>query len=791
LQAQSAFRHGDFKSSLALAQAGLRRWPAGDPGWQFRLLCVENLKNLARVKEAQELLQKPESPSGAALEARWKLDRAWLALNLTSDQKRALLQEALATALRVGDSELICIIRFRLGDIAPNFDQREAYYRAVLAEAERRHDPYLLAWAWLDLGWARTKVARFDEAVPYLQKALEIARPVDAQRSIAMSLGNLGLCYISLGDLDQAMRSYNDAEALSAKIGLRDVEPLWLTSIGNIYMNRGDLDRAAAYQQRALTIARDVGNDTSAAMVLNNLALVSLRKGDLAAAQSYNDQALTIKRQLADLWSLVYSELNAAEIESRQHRYAQAEADYRVIIQQAPEASAPDTLWAAYGQMGDMYQQSHRPKLAEAQFKKAIETIDREWNKLSSEDFRATFLAPIHLIGVFQDYVAFLIDTGQTDRALEMAESSRARVLSQKLERAEALPPNLQVQKLLSMARSSHTIILSYWLAPGRSSVWLIGPAGLTHKPLPPSRQLDDLVRKHTDAITGGEDPLAAGAASFALYKAVLEPVHQLIPPGSNVIIVPDGALHQLNFETLVVPEPRPHYWIEDVAISTAPSLRVLQPADSNRRAPRLLLLGDPVLTGQEFGPLPNVKREIAAVENHFPANARIAFTGAAAVPAEYVRASPANFTHIHFATHAAASKESPLNSAIILSHQGETFKLYARDVAPVHLTADLVTISACKSAGPKAYSGEGLMGFAWAFLYAGAQNVIATLWDEDDATSVDLMRGLYDGIAAGETPARALRSAQLALLHSGGKGRLPYYWGPLVVFTRQIGEKP
>ncbi len=273
----------------------------------------------------------------------------------------------------------------------------------------------------------------------------------------------------------------------------------------------------------------------------------------------------------------------------------------------------------------------------------------------------------------------------------------------------------------------------------------------------------------------------------------MLAPVHKLIPPGSNVIVVPDGALHQLNFETLVVPAPRPHYWIEDVSISTAPSLRVLRGADDplssppSPRSQKLLLFGDPVLRGHEFGPLPNVSKEIAAVEAHFPAANRVAFTGLAAVPAEYAKSTPANFTNIHFATHATANRESPLNSAIILSHQGENFKLYARDVAAVPLTADLVTISACTSAGAKAYSGEGLMGFAWAFLQSGARNVIATLWDEDDATSVDLMRGLYDGIAAGKPPAQALRSAKLALVHSAARFRRPYYWGPLEVFTTQI----
>jgi CHAT domain-containing protein len=145
----------------------------------------------------------------------------------------------------------------------------------------------------------------------------------------------------------------------------------------------------------------------------------------------------------------------------------------------------------------------------------------------------------------------------------------------------------------------------------------------------------------------------------------VLGPVRKPIPPGSNVIIVPDGALHRLAFETLVVPGPQPHYWIEDVAIATAPSMRVLQGEEPKPACPpRLLLIGDPVLTGQEFPPLPNAK------------------------------ATPASFTGIHFATHATANRESPLHSAIILSHQGENYKLYARHIAGVPLSAEPATIS-------------------------------------------------------------------------------------------------
>jgi len=193
------------------------------------------------------------------------------------------------------------------------------------------------------------------------------------------------------------------------------------------------------------------------------------------------------------------------------------------------------------------------------------------------------------------------------------------------------------------------------------------------------------------------------------------------------------------------------------------------------------------VLVGPEFPPQPNVKKEIAAVQEQFPPLTHAVFTGADAVPERYAGAGPANFTAIHFATHATANRESPLNSAIILSHHGESFKLYARDVAQVPLRAELVTISACHSAGAKTYSGEGLMGFAWAFLQAGAQNVIASLWDVDDASSVQIMRHLYAEIAARQPPARALRAAKLALMRSSGRYKPPYFWGSLQVFTRRI----
>src|SRR4029079_4118668 len=111
-------------------------------------------------------------------------------------------------------------------------------------------------------------------------------------------------------------------------------------------------------------------------------------------------------------------------------------------------------------------------------------------------------------------------------------------------------------------------------------------------------------------------------------------------------------------------------------------------------------------------------------------------FQGDRASPTAYKAAAPARFTFVHFTAHAAANLETPLDATVILTRHDDAYKLYARDVAERPLRAELVTVSACRSAGERAYSGEGLVGFAWAFLRAGGRRVIAGLWDVDDGST-------------------------------------------------------
>ena len=89
-----------------------------------------------------------------------------------------------------------------------------------------------------------------------------------------------------------------------------------------------------------------------------------------------------------------------------------------------------------------------------------------------------------------------------------------------------------------------------------------------------------------------------------------------------------------------------------------------------------------------------------------------------------------------------------------------------------------------CYGSGRRNYSGEGLVGLAWAFLRAGAHNVIGALWQVSDASTPQLMDRLYTGLLRGDPPDTALRDAKLSTIHAGGAFRKPLYWAPFQIYS-------
>jgi CHAT domain-containing protein len=77
------------------------------------------------------------------------------------------------------------------------------------------------------------------------------------------------------------------------------------------------------------------------------------------------------------------------------------------------------------------------------------------------------------------------------------------------------------------------------------------------------------------------------------------------------------------------------------------------------------------------------------------------------------------------------------------------------------------------------------LVGLSWAFLRAGAHNVVGALWDVSSISSAQLMDDFYGELQKGKSPSSALRAAKLKLLHSDQKQfRRPFYWAPFQLYT-------
>jgi CHAT domain-containing protein len=102
---------------------------------------------------------------------------------------------------------------------------------------------------------------------------------------------------------------------------------------------------------------------------------------------------------------------------------------------------------------------------------------------------------------------------------------------------------------------------------------------------------------------------------------------------------------------------------------------------------------------------------------------------------------------------------------------------LRAGDVANMKLRADLVVLSACQTALGKELRGEGLLGLARSFMYAGAPRVIASLWKVADSSTTDLMSNFYQSLLRNGAPAsEALRAAKLRVQRNSLRSA-PYYW--------------
>jgi CHAT domain-containing protein/Tfp pilus assembly protein PilF len=790
---EKEFISGDLAKAREQSENAYQRFETSNSNWTatFRVELAKVLIYQGEIGRALALLQQPlptNSATASEVHRKILLSIAQNSLGHPDDAETTVREADAQCGRCVAHAEVLNaqgIIEINQG----NFSAAERVLQAGLEEARVNDDRFLQTQTLMNLGIVSLRQDHYEDALARFGDASSLARSIGAKLALEKAIGNSGHIYYEIGDFSRSLDNYREAEKQAAELGVPKDQVLWLNNAGRSEYVLGDRDAARQFYERSLSLARSIQNEKAVLDLHVDLGYLLLQLKDIHAAETHIREAVRMaalrKNDRDELEPML---LDALLLDARGEKQSATKA---LLDFEAKAANVPSLRWEAENDLARIYTETGRLGAADHWFRRAIDTFQRRRSSLTSVESALPFLANGN--DLYISYAEYLIREHSTDEALNVIDESRAESLADGLHLSRAGETGQAKKKELNaraIAARLQATILVYSLQPKVSYLWAITPTRQEFYQIAGSETILPLVQLHTKMILASKDLLAqADAPGRSLYKELVEPAQGLIKKGGKVFVIGD-ALSGLNFETLQTPGDESHYWIEDVTITNAKSLQLLSvkgSAESRYADRRILLIGDPVYRKDEFSELPNASAEVTKIASHFSADRRAVFTGAQASPEAYQRSRAGEFSYIHFVAHGTANMTSPLDSAVVLSkdHDDATvYKLYARDILKQNLHADLVTVSACNGSGVRNYSGEGLVGLAWAFLRAGSHHVIGAMWEVSDVSTPLLMDHLYGELARGSQPDVALRSAKLAMIHSDGVFRKPLYWAPFQLYS-------
>ncbi|NEQ32383.1 MAG: CHAT domain-containing protein, partial [Leptolyngbya sp. SIO4C5] len=516
------------------------------------------------------------------------------------------------------------------------------------------------------LGSAYHALGDYLKAIDFHQQQLDIARQIGDRQGEANSLGSLGNAYHALGDYQKAIDFYQQAREIARQIGDRRGEAASLTNLGSAYRSLGDYHQAIDFLQQAREIAQQIGYRLGEASVLGNLGSVYAALGDYQKAIDFYQQYLGIARQIGDRRGEAASLTNLGSVYAALGDYRQAidfHQQAREIAQQIGdrlgEAIALHNLGIAYRDLEDLAA-AERYLQASAQVQESLHTDDLpDANRLSLLDSQQR---------TYRVWQLTLIEQGQPEAALEVAERGRAQALAASMSRfLEEIPSPPDLNRIQAVAAAQNATLVEYSVLPsGRILIWVIQPNGTLYSAEsdaaaldeslieaanvfaglgqngrggePPETPLSNLVQDTQAALTvrGGEDGAAVAPLDRKqldrnlqeLHALLIEPIAQWLPEDERqqVIFIPHQELFRVPFAALQ--DDDGIYLIEQHTILTASSIQSLELARQHREriqtadATDALIVGNPTLpetlvAAYGWQALPGAEREAVKVGSY------------------------------------------------------------------------------------------------------------------------------------------------------------------------------
>jgi CHAT domain-containing protein/Tfp pilus assembly protein PilF len=682
------------------------------------------------------------------------------------------------------------------------------YYNQVLPISREVGDHGGEAATLNNIGLVYLRIGKPEEALKYFNQALPISREVGDRRMEATTLSNIGNFYLRIGKPEEALKYYNQALPISREVGDRGGEAITLSNIGAVYDVIGKPEKALKYYNQALPIRREVGDRGGEATTLNNIGAVYWGMGKPEEALKYYNQALPIRREVGDRGGeattlsnigLVYRDTNQpANAITNFEASAEITLNIRGGLTRGNRAAFINDKRGTAISLIDLLIRQNQPEKA-YQWANRFTTFElANYNLLiNAKVANPTAQTAIDNWNQQQQTINFLRqqlkDNYSPEKARQLqtleAESFKqaeaiAKTYPEAAELFETKATDIQQlrQNIAADTLVIHPVLLTNTKnVPNAIALFLLTRQQLKVIVIPVDPQkLDQLLQSYKSQLNGDfKNATDFINISSQLYNLLIRPIDkqiQTLAP-KKLAIITTGKLRGIPFESLY-DEKADQYLIEKYPIHylTRISTAKLFPQSSQPDL-KILAIANPRPTKID---LPGTEQQANYITQNFPNSQQ--YSREQATLTTFKDNSP-KFPILHLGTHGCFQSQGcptlNMEANTLLFANGEKYNI--ADAALLGLKdTQLIVFSACQTAKEIDENDQSLPGLAYIFERAGAKSIIATLWNSEDNTSVEIMSQFYANLKQGMSKSEALQKAKLSQIK-----RHPAFWSVFIL----IGE--
>ena len=679
----------------------------------------------------------------------------------------------------------------------------------------------------------------YEKALEYQRRAREICRQIGDRRLEIVVLIEIGRLSAAAGDHAAAIRNLVLARDFAhAQNDLRSEMEVW-NLLGMSYEAQHQKQALRCYE-RALALSRAAEFKYGESAMLYQIARSQRDAGDVAAARKHIESAIDIIESLR---------AKVASQDLRASYFASVRQLYELYIELLMELNHNNPHQNFDVQAFEASERGRARSLLEMLTAARVGVRDQvEPQLLQREQALRTELSEKEQ----QVNAASGKDSAELDELIDQYQEAKAVVHDASLDHTDqARPTPLNLKEIREQVLSDDAALLVFSLGDKRSFLWLITKNTFTSSELPGRDEIESQAKEVRELLMAPapvegetfearqkrlaetEEQYWTKAASFS--NMLLGPVAQNLG-SARLLIVPDGELQYLPFNALPVPfrnDRTPLLAEHEITFQpSASALSKLKHRSIQEPDKGLAIFADPVFGSddQRFAAIHkeaapsylaqdtqmtqalrdvnsnwangNIPRLMASRDEAdgivavIPTADNLKAVDFEANKQRVMAAGLSQYRLLHFATHGVLDNENPELSGLLLSRIDEDGRpkdafLRLDDIYNLKLNADLVVLSACNSGLGKDVRGEGIVGLVHGFMYAGTSRVVASLWKVDDDATAELMVHFYEGMfRAKQSPAAALRTAQLAMWQQR-RWHAPYYWAAFVLQGDYEGTIP